>query len=184
MEISKEQVLDLYKVKSNFYVDEKLQEWFPEAFKVDLEVGKWYYHDKSKSIVNYQGGSTGYGFSALKNWSPLNYNISWSFKTLTHEWRLATTEERESALIEEAKKRGYKKGLLIQDIYNGNSAEDLVNVSSDLFDYESIKAGVNQGKMALRDSDGSIIFYDGVWAEIIKTFSKEEAEKLLGGKII
>jgi hypothetical protein len=183
MEITKEQVLELRKL-GNWGTSDKLKEWFPEAFNVELEVGKWYCHDRSgKGIVNYQGGSSGYGFSVLNNWRDLIHD-RWSFETHAQEWRLATTEECESALIEEAKKRGYKNGLLIQDIYNGKSIEDLVNVSSDLFDYESIKAGVNQGKMALRDSDGSIIFYEGIWAKIIKTFSKEEAEKLLGGKII
>jgi hypothetical protein len=172
MEISKEQVLDLYNAGN--HSQGLLQIWFPEAFNVELEIGKWYCHDRSgKGIVNYQGGSSGYGFSVLNNWRDLIHN-RWSFETHAQEWRLATTEEWQSALIEEAKKRSYK---------NGNY-ECLSNLGSDL---------VVTNKYYFEDSylmqgDGinnwNVIFKDGVWAKIIKTFSKEEVEKLLGGKII
>jgi hypothetical protein len=184
MEITKEQVLEIYNMSQSEAIRRYLKFNFREAFKVELKVDKIYKYKNGTCIVkvtelqNKDFG--GYGFNHLGEY--VLVKTGW---TNTHEgWQEANTEEWESALIEEAKKRGYKKGLSIQDIYNGNSDEDLVNVSSDLFDYESIKAGVNQGKMALRDSEGSVIFYDGVWAEIVKTFSKEEAEKLLGGKII
>jgi hypothetical protein len=174
MEITKEQVLELKKL-GNLGTLYKLKEWFPEAFKLDFEVGKWYCHDKSKSIVNYQGGSTGYGFSALKNWAPLGYKISWSFKTLTHEWRLATTEEWESALIAEAKKRGYKNGNYKCLCQPSNTTKN-IETHSYYISGDCVWFGSGE--------NGNQVFNDGVWAEIIKTFSKEEAEKLLGGKII
>ena len=37
MTITKEQVLDLCETTANWYVNEKLQEWFPEAFNKDKE---------------------------------------------------------------------------------------------------------------------------------------------------
>lgn len=36
------------------------------------------------------------------------------------------------------------------------------------FFYENIKAGKNQGQMALRDTDGNVLFHNGTWAEIIE----------------
>jgi hypothetical protein len=77
-------------------------------------------------------------------------------------------------LTKEAVKRGYKDGVLIVDLYNGKSNKDTIRVSSNKFDYEKIRAGKNSGDMALRDSDGSIIFHNGVWAEIIPTMTKSE----------
>jgi hypothetical protein len=173
MEITKEQVLDLYGTTGNCYLHGKLKEWFPEAFKVELEVGKWYFHDKSKSIVNYQGGTVGYGFNALNNWCSSTIDLGWSFKTHAKEWVLATTEQWESALIAEAKKRGYKN-CNYECLYMSHRTKETDEKM--FFDGGCIWIGVS--------TQSNMIYEDGVWAEIIKTFSKEEAEKLLGAKII
>jgi hypothetical protein len=175
MEITKEQVLDIYGTTGNYYLHRKLKAWFPEAFKVNLEVGNWYCHEKSTSIVNYQGGSTGYGFNVVNSWCSIRNFINWTFETHAKEWRLATTEEWESALIEEAKKRGYKNGnyecLAVPNKTYKNIETDVFYIYEKCVWFGSV-------------GSGNKVFREGVWAEIIKTFNKEEAEKLLGGKII
>jgi hypothetical protein len=175
MEITKLQLKRIHNCTS-IQNQEEIEKWFPEAFKVELEVGKWYYHKKSTALVNYQGGSSGYGFNALDNWCSIPNFIIWTFETRSKDWRLATTGEWESALIEEAKKRGYKNGnykclipLSVTKITNNN-----YSYAGDGLYIGEMKSGSNYNK----------IYVDGVWADIIKTFSKEEAEKLLGGKII
>jgi hypothetical protein len=170
MEITKEQVLKL--CDKSFYVDEKLREWFPEAFKVELELGKVYKYT-GKFMFKFAGkystscDSGSYGFSTTGKWCE-NLGVDKDDK-----YTEATTEEWESALIEEAKRRGYK---------NGNY-ECL---------YVSDRTKVTDGKMFFNDgriwigvnTQSNMIYENGVWAEIVKTFSKEEAEELLGGKII
>jgi hypothetical protein len=176
--ISRKQILKLVHGSS---ID-NLEEWFPEVFSVNNEINKPY--KTSSGVLKYFVSKTdAFGFDSDGKWSDY-YKYYTLDDTGANKWVEATTEEWESALIEEAKIRGYVKGLLIQDIYNGNLHNPNINVSSNNLDYETIKAGVNKGKMALRDNDGSIIFYDGIWAKIIKSISKEEAEKQLGCKII
>jgi hypothetical protein len=175
MEITKEQILEIV-MWGNSNDRLKVKRWFPEAFKVELEVGKWYFHNKSTAIVNYQGNSSGYGFNALDNWCSIPNFIIWTFETRATDWRLATTQECQSALIEEAKKRGYI-GNYIKNI-EGDNKGNVSKYSITDFKYESGEiTGINE-------ACDYTLFKDGVWAEIIKTFSKEEAEKLLGGKII
>ena len=96
----------------------------------------------------------------------------------------ATEQEVFEPLKNEAVKRGYKQGIYIVDMYNEISESDIIQVTSDKLDWEKIRAGKNCNDMALRDSDGNIIFSKGTWATIIETKTKEEAEKLLNCKIL
>jgi hypothetical protein len=171
MEITREQVLEIY--DNHFYVDQKLQEWFPEAFKVGLEVGKVY--KASGCIFYYQEANKSYGFSDGE-WSKPSQWVVCEGIVKDPAWVIseATTEEWESTLIEEAKRRGYK---------NGNY-ECLAGVTEKVIDnYFFCNNMVLQGGRE-HTCHFNQVFKDGVWAEILKTFSKEEAEKLLGGKII
>ena len=149
-----------------------LKEWFPEAFKPVLEVGKWYISDGY--LINKQEADNCYGFELYRN--------SW-VKNVSHElsehisgnYREATESEVFEALKNEAVRRGYKNGnfkcLLMPDftheVMNNFHFQDNM-----LFHGES-----NVHK-------NNVIFKDGQWAEIIETISKEEAEKLLNKKII
>ena len=174
MEITKEQVLELHSALG-YINSNRLKEWFPEAFKVKLEVGKVYRWSTGKAMfkISSINGTSVLGYGFLYDGI---YCASMGILTTNHDvCKEATTEEWESALIEEAKKKGYK---------NGNY-ECLSSFGSDIVDTDNYFVECDgylyQGK---RFSDANLIFKDGVWAEIIKTFSKEEAEKLLGGKII
>jgi hypothetical protein len=171
MEITKEQVLDIYGTTGNLYLHSKLEKWFPDAFKVNNKINKPY--KTNSGILKYFISKTeAYGFDADGEWS--NYSEYYRLDDEGHnKWQEATTEEWESVLIAEAKKRGYNNGNY-ECLYMPHLTEE------------------TDGKMFFEDgelligfgSKSNMIFKDGVWAEIIKTFSKEQAEKLLGGKII
>jgi hypothetical protein len=172
MEITKEQVLDLYNVVNDYYVDEKLKEWFPDAFKVELKVGKVFKGEGNIMVyitdVRSNNEVAGYGFMKDGKWSKNKKEYPWGFNAEITE---ATTEEWESALIAEAKKRGlydaqYFKHANILTVNNGNPG---------------FVESIDENKIWTKYG---CIYHKGVWAEIIKTFSKEEAEQLLGGKII
>jgi hypothetical protein len=174
MEITKEQVLDIY--DNNFYVDQKLQEWFPEAFKVELEVGMVIKRINSDTewIIKVCENYRLYGINTNGNYFDLIKDKETIELILNNEEnKKATTQEWHAALIEEAKKRGYKNGNY-ECLYMPHKTEE----TDEKIFFESGEIWIGFG------SKSNMIFKDGVWTDIIKTFSKEEAEKLLGGKII
>jgi len=150
-----------------------LKETFPEAFQGFTGWVKTKESRNENYLMYFEEDIIQYGFNGLGDWCVnalkiYRFNSETDFK--------ATDEEVKFALLAEALKRGYNKGLLIEDLYNGCASEPDVNITSDFLDYETIKAGANQGQMALRDSDGNIIFHNGIWAKIQKVMTKEEAE--------
>jgi hypothetical protein len=165
MEITKEQVLELYNSSNNGL----LKKWFPEAF--GLEVGKWYKYNDSNIIFNFQGKystaykSGAYGFANDGNWYE-NLGVD-----SNSEFMEPYNEEVMSILIKEAKKRGYK---------NGNYkclSEVKTHDVQDFFTYENNV--IYQG-IGLRN----IVYIEGKWADVIETISKEEAERILNKKIL
>jgi hypothetical protein len=162
MEITKEQVLDLCK-QNNWYVNDKLQKWFPRAFKVELEIGKVYWRDKE--LFKWNDGKNTYGFNSYGY-----YGNDMSVSTVLNP-RLATTEEWQSALIVEAKRRGLYDAVNFKDAYSL-----LINRGLPCFN-KTITDNQIWTKYGC-------IFCNGIWADIIKTISKEEAEKQLGLKIV
>jgi len=167
--ITKEQILQL--ADPDFHADRLIKKWFPEAFEVKLEVGKWYKSEDeyaSKMIVfaeAIKGKETikGYGFGVSGNW------LVSMFGSL--KWRLATYQEVEAALIAEAKKRGFKEG-----VYYRYKDKPLCEAKG----YLVLQS---EYKLAFSGS-GWIIFQNGVWGEIIPTMTKQEAEAKLNCKII
>lgn len=93
-------------------VEEYLNEWFPEAFKKELEIGKWYKNKKlTTTIINCQVFNEyekyGYGFHVdlySEKWGLLNYK----------DYTEATEEEIKSELIKEADRRGFKANCLFE----------------------------------------------------------------------
>ena len=172
---------ETFEITKETIIKYKMKDEFPEVFKVKLEVGKWY-KTKSNCLFNLNEITDnfylGYGFTESMTY----YNYFKEY--IRTELKEATEKEVFEALKNEAVKRGFKEGVCVQDVYNGKTEKCTTSISSNNFDYEKIGAGINSGKMALRDSDGSIIFFNGKWAKIIPTKTKEEAEKLLNCKII
>lgn len=166
-EITKEQILELSKSVRNY---DDLKQWFPEAFKIELEVGEWYKHVEIKNSLVFKISELGYGwfngiYKENEFWSIEDYNL----------WIEATPKEVETALINEAKKRGFEVGTCFLDIEHEG-----YEVCSD-----EIKICDSCECLSLQFGEGNgLIYYKGKWAKIIQTITKEEAEKKLNCKII
>ena len=178
-EITKEQVLQNYKngLKYQDYVSAaNLKEWFPDAFKKDMEVGKWYKGTADiKFLVCYQSnGNNNYGF-----WQDQPYRNNISFGDYWDDMSiLATPEEVASSLKKEAKKRGYKQGITCafgKDAYNRMISENEIRWVPDWQDKGALCMGMN------------VIFTQGNWVEILpqeKTvISMEKALKIIAKKM-
>jgi hypothetical protein len=173
MEITKKQIIALDKGETT------ARELFPDVFQTKLEVGKWYVANHFGSLylafINSQDKDyfLGYGFNKNKN-----YRNDFSFlKNFDYKWTLATEEEVTEALKNEAVKRGFINGALIKK--TGINKDFIFNfnpINENDFKYFS--------KLNILDSKEGHIFDNGIWAEVIQTITKEEAENILGKTIV
>ena len=153
-----------------------LTENFPDAFKEEMVIGKWYKGIRHNFLVNYQGNDAiNYGF-----WGNLPFKNDIFFGDYwVDECREATDEEVEIALIAEAKKRGYKKGEWCKF---GNSGM-IRKLDSDYIKWIEDWGGIGIGGLSI---GCDIIFSDGEWAEIvtknIKEITMHKAVKILSKK--
>jgi len=168
MKITKKQIVALDKKEKT------VRELFPEVFKTKLKTGKWY---KVNTISGNwlffitditQKRRKGYGFDL----SGKEYLYTIIFDSSLDScfdriYTPATKEEVKIALINEAKKRGFKDGADYLSLNKKNKRK--VNYP----------LKINRYKDALCCINGGIIFFDGFWAEIIqpKEMTKEEIEK-------
>jgi len=173
-EITEEQIKEIAKGNA------KVKKWFPEAFENKLELGKWYkgtYLDSNNDLLfisnlDEKRNLKGFGVSYAGNWfdcrkETLHYgNIEES-----KDWTPATDSEVEEALTNEAKKRGFKEGVCFttpfSDSGTGNTFESFLDFN---INHNSLWVYSTE-KLANR----RIIFKDGIWSEIVKTYTKEEA---------
>lgn len=149
-------------------------EYPPRVEKKELEVGKWYKGNVDFNSMIYiteleNAGSFnrihGYGFKKSE-WNDLCHLLS----NTEHEESLieATSQEVESALIEEAKRRGYKVG-------NSKCLNDGKIWGFDGGQGFHFTMGDN-----LLFLDASVVFKNGIWATIIeqdKFYELKEAHK-------
>ena len=162
--ITEEQVKELSKWKHGKRL---MQDWFPEAFEKQLEVGKVYKYPSlgEKFMFKFNGfGANNYGFTTIGEWSD-DLGV-WENEVNLYEE--ATKEEWLEALKNEARKRGFKKGVK----YNYVDKPYLIKTFEDeLYLCRSLD---------LVDG-GDIILYDGVWAEVIKEEipTQEEIDRVL-----
>ena len=107
-ELTQEQINQLAEKK---HAKELLKEFIPEAFEKQLEVGKVYKYqslEEGKFMFKFNRfGVDNYGFNTIGEWSN-NLGV-WENKVNLYEE--ATEEEWLIALKEEAKRRGFKKGV-------------------------------------------------------------------------
>jgi len=95
-------IKSLYK-SADYEQKEKIKECFPEVF--ELPSTGWVKSKITGSIYFRTGLSSGYGFLAtFRTW--VNSFSEKNFDTYPGDWQPATKEEVETALIEEAKRRG------------------------------------------------------------------------------
>lgn len=159
-EITEEQIKELAKGNA------KVKKWFPEVFELKREKGKWYKCVLERgSLFECLGNGRARGFFQGREWTD-----DWAYPG-SENLRLATDTEVLEALTNEAKKRGFKCAKFIKSAYN----DKVYEVTGDRF---------------YLDKDGDFVFGEiiimknGIWAKIIKTYTKEEAEKMLNAKII
>ena len=156
---------------------ENIEKEFPKLFKEDaLVVGKWYKRKKDLNLwflthIN-NGCSFGYGFDYSGYWADESTGFNYSL-----ELNRATDKEVEEALIKEANNISYKNVKI-------NNLESIGNVllnhhsciSSDCYYYN-----VSENALWFMSR---LIFWNGKWAEIVETITKEQAEKELGKTIL
>ena len=163
--ITKEQIKELSKWKHGKRL---MQDWFPEAFEKQLEVGKVYKYPslgEGKFMFKFNRfGADNYGFDSNGEWSN-NLGV-WENKVNLYEE--ATKEEWLKALKEEARKRGFKKGVK----YNYADKPYLIKIFKDK---------LHLGGIADLVDDFNNILRDGVWAEVIKEEipTQEEIDRVL-----
>ena len=159
--VSKEFILEAHKSACSTW-KRKLEEQFPSVFvKDELEVGKWYKNGDagySNSIAcvfevskEDKDAFSGYGFGRNGKWVE-DFNFGWA----SYNWIPATPEEVETALINEAKKRGFEEGVKYEELHiKGRICE--------------IKGNIKYHKSSedLRN-DGWCLFHNGKWATIIE----------------
>ena len=148
-----------------------------EQPKEEFEVGGWYKglesdEDYKKTFVCYSDGAC-YGFSTSGNWTT-TFNNSGDF-FIKNRCRKATTQEIETALIKEAKKRGFKEGVEIKSLLSGSVCRA-----------RSGEFGYNEDYNTL-SFFCTWIFKDGEWSDVVENSFEIAGHKVEidgGGKIV
>lgn len=182
-EITKEQILAIEKV-GGADVSLYLKETFPEVFKTEFKVGTVYKIDKNIfycTEINERGVLYGYGLFDAK-WGERFNNRSHicACNESAAKDRLveASTQEWESSLINEAKKRGYKQGITCafgKGAHNRMIRENEIRWVPDWQDKGALCMGTN------------VIFTQGNWAKILPqentVISMAKALKIIAKKM-
>ena len=171
--ITEEQIKELSKWKHGKRL---MQDWFPEAFEKQLEVGKVYKYPslgEGKFMFKFNRfGADNYGFDSNGEWR--NDLRVWKYDVNLYEE--ATKEEWLVALKEEAKRRVFIEGIKFNCPYSGR-----VETLGNTLDYEFTGHDSEKFGKCLRDNMGYVIFYNGIWSEIVKeeTPTQEEIDRVL-----
>jgi L-amino acid N-acyltransferase YncA len=149
----KEQTIKSYHEHACPNFKTRIEKDFPALFEVTLEVGKWYKtkkHERFLMFLKKDADFSNYGFDIMGEWS--NQLGMASRDSLTP----ATDKEVSTALIAEAKKRGYKSGnhMCLAFIIPSKRIKDEF-----FFKHGRLWIG--------KPSKGNLIFDKGVWSEII-----------------
>lgn len=151
--------------------DPQVKQWFPEVFETVLEVGKWYVmpgHEKFIGCITEvkKDRFLYFGFNTGGRWAYKDY----------YEIKETLTEATEAEVFEALKNEAIKRGYKAEDYVLGLDAGGKVEKVSKCGFYFDLKIGLNLGNVK--------IFNNGIWAEIIPTKTKAEAEKELNCKIV
>ena len=143
---------------------ENIEKEFPKLFKKE-EIYGWYKSKEEKCwCVFLENGISRYGFDSFGGWFE---GEDYTYKLEKDDYK-ATDKEVEEALIKEAKKRGFKEGVLTDCGAIGNRFKHQFRPNENTFYFSNIR-----------------VFQNGKWLEIIKeTITKEQAEKELGKTIL
>ena len=166
--ITKEQILKLANKAEQgctSVIESDLKNWFPDAFKTEFKVGRVYKINKSIfhcTEITEDGVLYGYGLFDARWDERFNNDGSCicACNELAAKDRLveASIQEWESALINEAKKRGYKKG--VKCYFGIGKYQRIISTDDIIFDTNYL----NNGGLCM---GMDVIFTQGNWAEII-----------------
>ena len=132
----------------------KIENEFKELFpKVELEIGNWLKDDTNPNWLMYRDGENIYGFDVRGNW----FNRSNKSYAIQSQDRLATKEEVETALINEAKRRGLVDGAKIEQVKYGG-IRTLRNTGADYTYFE---------KDDYMTYFGWTVYSKGEWSEVV-----------------
>lgn len=183
--ITKEQIETLVDVSKNAEI--RLKDWFPSAFVEDkkelvLEVGKWYKNPNIGSLayckeILDKNSFYGHGFGS-NNCGNEWFDMS-DVEFTCNNWTEATPEEVKETLTKEAVKRGFVEGAWISW-----RTEGIGQINGKMYWAEDCLAIPCNSKTTKRDNNNFPLFHEGIWAEIIPTLTKAEAEQKLNCKII
>ena len=169
---------ETFEITKETIIKYKMKDEFPEVFKKEEQNGWYKDNTEPKWLGFFENDCLIYGFDTEGD-----YFNKIHIKGVTDSTNdvKATEQEVFEALKNEAVKRGFKEGVYITPMYSDGK---------DYFPDENI---INKPlnfhlKVSILEVDGGDdryrIFVNGKWATILKTKTKEEAEKLLGVKII
>ena len=171
-----------YQITKETILKYNMKDEFPDVFEVKLEVGKWYKRTHGKALFKVlsspdeDGKFEVSGFDVRGFW--MEGEKCYTFLCGEIE---ATHQEVETALKNEAVRR-YKVGDYVSSLYNNEIF---------LLDFKNTRlnsdiAALGNGNCLWMNTGlvNSIVFDNGVWAKIIPTKTKKEAEELLNCKIV
>ena len=171
---------ETFEITKETIIKYKMKDEFPEVFDVKLEVGKWYKDRFNRlfcvsSTIDYKN-CLAYGFGCITNNFIHQNGCAWEINGSEVK---ATKQEVFEALKNEAVKRGFVEGnyFIEPDNCVAHSYQKRLIKGS-------IKAYMPDNSMLCMSGNNSLIYKNGKWATIASTKTKEEAEKLLGVKII
>jgi hypothetical protein len=159
---------------------EKIEREFPELFKEDVKANGWYKDKGNEWCMFFEEGVIKYGVNMLGDWRG-GLNTEYTIRDSDYK---ATDKEVEEALIKEANKRGFKRG--VKFIKLGNGVVQTVN-RLPYFQYGRVAVESPETEWSMVYKGGSSnpsIFENGQWATIVETITKEQAEKELGKTIL
>lgn len=150
----KKQLFDMFPILSTESVTTTITQT-EEELPQQLKVGEWYTYKESNCdwLMNYQGdGNVCYGFNTSGSWRN-EYIMG-----LGLNWKLATREEIQIALIKEARKRGYTANNFkaLREETSGFDSDFNFTYSDDMLFCKPSGEG------------GAVVYKDGVWAEVIE----------------
>lgn len=179
--ITKEQILELYKIKSSLDKNFDIMKLFPEAFKEEkVELPKdftgWCKIDDDRGnddwLMYFKKGIQKFGFD-----SEANYWTASGIATIKSYYRQEDQQEAQEALEKEAVRKGFVVGVYFKE----------PTLSEPKICYGEIKIcnSMDDGDFGLQFGSGNgLIMKNGIWAEIIPTLTIKEAEEKLNCKIV
>jgi len=141
---------------NNSWSESKLKEWYPDAFKEVLEYGRWIKDDNTpKWMTFFKNEDERYGLNANSKWYERR---GYTNPNDDKDNRYATPQEVQTALINEAKKRGFAEYTTYKSL-DGNR----VTLEGECFLFNEQK-----NILCASGSSRDIIFDNGQWATIIQ----------------